>query len=471
VQAMLDDLRVNARRTSFLLLGVLAILFVYISYIQLVESEFLSTNALNRRSIEAAAQIKRGSIVDRNGKVLAFSERGQDDRYERRYPYGPILANIIGYTDIKYGTTGIENSYNGELSGVINPLHFFGPIANLWTAKTGNNVIMTIDTNLEEVAYKALGNRRGAVVALDPKSGAVLAMVSKPGFDPKTLDRDWVTIATDKESRLMNRAVQGLYPPGSTLKVMIAEAALAEKITDTKKTFVCEGSLKIGSDYELTEAHHHAHGKVDLKEALAVSCNITFGTLALELGRDRMAETFTRYGFDRLSGVDLVEMPSRLPDFGHLGDGDLAQTGIGQGSLLVTPLKMAMLAAVFANKGVMMTPYLVGKITDTDGAIIQEVSSKEFLKPTSQELAQTVGKMMVAVVNDGTGSAAGLKGIQVAGKTGTAENPHGASHAWFIGFAPANDPKIAVAVIIENAGAGGEEAAPVAREIFARALR
>jgi peptidoglycan glycosyltransferase len=468
---MLNDLRSNVRKTGVILLGLLAILLCYVSYIQVLEAGFLAGHPLNRRSLEAAAKIERGQILDRRGDRLAYSEADSSGRFERQYPYGAIVAHVIGYSSDKYGTTGMESAYNGYLSGAASPQRLFGPITNLWTVKAGNNIVLTIDGDLQEIAYRALGNQRGAVVAIDPRTGAILAMASKPSFDPNNIDNQWSTVANAPTSPLLNRAVQGLYPPGSTLKVMIADAALSEKIIDLKKTFECNGALKIGPDYELTEINHKAHGKVDLEDALRVSCNVTFGTLALDLGRSRMAKTFDRYGFTRPLGEDIGEAASRLPDFGRLSDGDLAQTGIGQASLLVTPLRMAMLAATIANRGVMMAPYLVSRITAPDGTVIKDFSPKEFLTATSPTLAGTVSRMMTTVVNAGTGYAARISGVSVAGKTGTAENPHGESHAWFIGFAPADNPQIAIAVIVENGGSGGEVAAPIARQVMAAALR
>ncbi|MDR3564843.1 MAG: penicillin-binding transpeptidase domain-containing protein [Negativicutes bacterium] len=434
---MLDDLRRKVRMISLLLMGLLVLLFVYVSYVQVIQSNFLAGHPLNHRSVEAAAKIERGQIIDRQGKKLAYSEVDADGKYQRYYPFGAVTAHAVGYSSAKYGTTGVESVYNGDLSGAASPQHRFGPISNLWTAKAGNNLTLTIDAAIQEAAYWALGNRRGAVVVLNPRTGAILAMVSKPGFNPATIDDDWDSVATAANGPLLNRAVQGLYPPGSTLKVMIADAALTEKIADTKRTFTCEGSLKIGPDYELTESNHQAHGKIDLEEALAVSCNVTFGQLSLELGRNRMAKTFERYGFSRPLSGDLQEVASRLPDFSNLSDGDLAQSGIGQSSLLVTPLRMAMLAAGIANKGVMMKPYLVNKITAGDGSTVTAFAPEPFLTVTTPVLADTVGRMMVSVVNEGTGYAARVPGVRVAGKTGTAENPHGAPHACFMGFAPA----------------------------------
>jgi peptidoglycan glycosyltransferase len=346
-----------------------------------------------------------------------------------------------------------------------------GAISQLFASGAGNNVMLTINAKLQQVAYQSLGTNRGSIVALSPKTGAILAMVSRPSFDPNRLETDWNNISQSASSVLLNRASQGLYPPGSIIKVLMAETALVEQDTNKKREFNCNGTLKIGPDYVLSESGNKAHGKVNLEEALAVSCNITFGQLALDLGRTKMAKTFERYGFTQPLNGDFLESSGKLPDFSKLGDGDLAQTGIGQGSLLVTPLRMAMLASTFANKGIMMKPYLVQRITAPDGTVIRETSPIKWLSPVAPNLADQVAHMMVTVVEEGTGGGAAIRGVEVAGKTGTAENPHGSPHAWFIGFAPAENPQIAVAVIVENAGSGGSVAAPIARQILAQALR
>jgi peptidoglycan glycosyltransferase len=468
---MLDNLRVSIRRVAFALIGLLAVLFSYLSYIQVIRSDFYAGHPLNRRTAAAAEKVERGAVYDRRGERLAYSERDEEGRFVRRYPYGAITAHVVGYSSARYGQAGVESAFNGELSGMTNPVRRFGPVTALWAAKAGNSVTLTIDAGLQETAYRALGNRRGAVVAIDPCSGAVLAMVSRPAFEPEALDQQWQEIVGAAGSPLLNRAVQGLYPPGSTLKVLVAEAALTEKITDNRQKYDCQGSLKIGPDYVLNESNGVAHGKVDLEEALAVSCNVTFGRLALELGRTRMAKAFDRFAFARPLEGELGETASRLPDFGKLGDGDLAQTGIGQGSLLVTPLRMAMLAAAFADKGTILRPFLVSRVTAPDGAVLRQFGGAEFAAATSPATAAEVRRMMQSVVRDGTGYAARIGGVKVAGKTGTAENPHGAPHAWFIGFAPADEPVVAVAVVVENGGGGGDVAAPIARQIMARALR
>lgn len=463
------DMVANIRKAALFLLGLLVVLLVYLTYIQVVKGDFLASHPLNRRNSEAARYIQYGMIIDRNGEKLAYSEKN-GDVFKRKYPYGAIAANVVGYDSPKYGRAGIESTYHGDLTGMNSPLRHVGPISRLWSKTAGNTVVLTLDAKLQEAAYQALGERRGAIVVMSPKTGAILAMVSKPSFNPNLLEEQWGKISAGDNSPLLNRAAAGLYPPGSIIKVMMAEAALSEKITDKKHTIHCDGALKVPPDYVLEESGHKAHGDLNLEEALAVSCNVTFGTLALELGGKRVAKTFERYGFKRSIGSELQEAQSHLPDFNSLGNGDLAQTGIGQGSLLVTPLRMAMLAGAFANKGIIMKPYMVQKITDSDGSVIKEIVPEEWLTPTSPQLAAAIQNMMVSVVNEGTGSGAGLSGIQVAGKTGTAENPHGDSHAWFIGSAPADNPEVVIAVIIENAGSGGSIAAPIAGRILGKAL-
>lgn len=464
------DMARHIQKSAFFLIGLLVVLFVYLSYIQVIQSNFLAAHPLNRRNLEAARHIEYGQIIDRHGNKLAYSVKDEAGLYERRYPYGEIFAHVVGYDTPKYGKAGLEAAYSGYLSGSLNPENQLGAISHLFKVTKGNNIKLTLDSSLQETAYKALGNRRGAVVALSPRTGAVLALVSKPSFDPEAVESTWQAISNDKESPFVNRTINGLYPPGSTIKVMMAEAALYEGIITPNKKINCTGTLKIGSDYTLTDINKKAHGNINLEEALTVSCNTEFGVIALQLGRDKIAKTFERYGFNQVIDNGFQESRTKLPAFTKLSDGDLAQTGIGQGSLLVTPLRMAMLASSFANHGIIMKPYLVSEITAPEGALLKKYSEEKWLT-LDAKTADIVKKMMVSVVRNGTGKNAQLYGTSVAGKTGTAENPHGDDHSWFIGFAPADNPQIAIAVIVENAGAGSTVASPIAREVFAQFLR
>lgn len=460
----------NIRITAYVIIGMLCVLFIYVSYLQTVKSSFLAEHPLNQRIAEANKKIRPGEILDRHNEKLAYSEDDGNGSFKRYYPYGTLTAHVVGYNSNQYGKTGVEAVYGAYLSGMEFPLSHWGAVSQALRPKQGANVILTIDAALQETAYKALGNHRGAVVALNPRTGEILAMVSKPGFNPNTIDEDGQSIFQSPEGLLVNRATQGLYPPGSILKVMIAEAALKENIANLDTVFSCQGTLQIGKDYTLTEADGSRHGDINLEKALAVSCNITFATLALDLGNKRMEKIFERYGFLTPLEGDFQESLSHLPDFANLGSGDLAQTGIGQGSFLTTPLRMALLASAFANQGVIMKPYLVSQIQDAAGNLIKKSAPAEWLTPMDASRAETIKKMMTTVVSEGTGSAAALKDKPVAGKTGTAENPHGKPHAWFIGFAPADNPQIVVAVIVENAGSGGQVAAPIARQVLAQGL-
>jgi len=431
---MRTDVCRQIRHVAFALLGLMVILIVYVSYLQVIESALLTGHPLNRRSVEIARRVERGQIFDRHGKVLAKSERDAEGIYRRHYFYAEAFAHVIGYDSGRYGKAGVEGSFNGHLSGLINS-GGLGAITKLWPPKAGNNLHLTLDVRLQQVAYEALGSYRGSIVALNPATGEILAMVSKPSFNPNRLEEDWDTLVNNSNSPLFNRATQGLYPPGSTAKVITAESALKERIVQPNTIFDCNGTLPLGSDYVLREAGQVAHGKVNLIQALAVSCN-----------------------------------RPQLPDFSSLTDGEVAQVGIGQG-VLVTPLRMALTAAAIANNGVIMKPYIVMQITAPEGNIVEQFRPQPWLKPVSSQQAAQIKEAMVKTVSFGTGRAVRITGIQVAGKTGSAENPQGDTHAWFIGFAPAEKPEIAVAVIVENAGSGGSVAAPIARKVMAAALR
>ncbi|CUH94221.1 hypothetical protein P22_0287 [Propionispora sp. 2/2-37] len=465
-----NTLSENIRTAAYVIIGMLCVVFIYVSYLQTVKSSFLAEHPLNQRITEANKKIHPGEIRDRHNEKLAYSEEDGKGSFRRYYPYGALTAHVVGYNSKQYGKTGVEAVYGAYLSGTQSPFSHWGAISQAFRPEQGANVILTIDTALQETAYNALGNYRGAVVALNPHTGEILAMASKPGFNPNTIDENGQDIFQSPDGLLINRATQGLYPPGSTLKVMMAEAALKENIANLDTVFSCQGTLQIGKDYTLTEADGSRHGDINLEKALAVSCNITFGTLALNLGNKRMEKTFERYGFTTPLNSDFQESLSHLPDFADLSSGDLAQTGIGQGSFLTTPLRMALLASAFANRGGIMKPYLVSQVQDANGNMIEKNAPTEWLTPIDAGLAEKIKEMMITVVSEGTGSAAALKDALVAGKTGTAENPHGKPHAWFIGFAPADNPQIVVAVIVENAGSGGQVAAPIARQVLAQGI-
>jgi peptidoglycan glycosyltransferase len=467
---MNDRIRRQIRIIAISIISLLVLLFAHIASIQIIHHDFWLTHNLNKRAQLAAGGTERGRIFDRRGEILAQSIPGKAGSYTREYPYSAIFAPLIGYESITYGRAGLEAAYNADLAGYRHPWQQLGPIARLLNPKSGNSLSLTVDANLQQQAYRILGNRRGAIVVLDIKTGAILISVSKPSFVPNAIEKEWNTISTANDSPLLNRTVQGLYPPGSIVKVMIADAALRKSTTNLNRSFNCEGQLKVSPDYVLHESGNAIHGKVTLEQALAVSCNVTFGSLAIELGRSQVSSTYERFGFSQVI-EELGEVSSRVPEFNNLGNGDLAQTGIGQSSLLTTPLKMATIAAAFANKGIIMKPYIVDKILSAENDVLFQTQPQEWLRATTAENAAKVAAMMETVVKQGTGKPANAYSVSVAGKTGSAENPHGDAHAWFIGFAPVKDPQFAIAVVIENAGSGGAAAAPVAGQILSYAVR
>ncbi|WP_110952917.1 peptidoglycan D,D-transpeptidase FtsI family protein [Anaerosinus massiliensis] len=467
-----DDVKNNIFKVAVFLFSWILILIFYITYIQIVMGTEISNHPLNKRNTEYASNIQRGNIIAYDGTILAYSEKKLDGGYIRKYPLKEITAHIVGFESAKLGNTGIEAGYNSYLSGTGEFNTHWGAIQKLIKKEHGYNIVLTIDTKLQEIAARSLGDRNGAIIVLNPKNGAILAMVSRPGFDPNSIDQSWDKIQNDTSAVLLNRGTQGLYPPGSIFKTVILEAALTEDKNIVNATFNCPGYLKISDDYTLFEDHHAVHGNLSLKEALTVSCNTTFATLALKLGPTKLDAAFQRFGFGKaLESKDFTESQIKLPPLGELNNGDLSQIGIGQGQLLVTPLRMALVTSAFANNGTIMRPHLLHEIRTVDGDIIKEFHNEKWLEVTNKETSNIISEFMESVVQNGTGSAARIQNIRVAGKTGTAENSQGQSHAWFIGFAPLESPEIVVVVLVENSGSGGKVAAPIAKKIISSALK
>jgi penicillin-binding protein A len=465
------NIKKNIMYSAIFMFSCFFILVVYITYLQVLKSNALANNPLNMRAFQMEKNIQRGTMLDRTGKKIAFSERIKTGFYHRVYPYADMMAPVSGYLGENIGNAGIEGYANAALSGQNNPWSRFGPIAQLFSSNRGNDVKLTINVDVQKIAYDALGNRKGAIVVINSKTGAIIAMVSRPSFDPNTVEEDWGALIQNQEGLLLNRVSQGLYPPGSTLKPMIADAALKEKVTDQQEIFDCKGFLKINDSYTLHESHNEVHGSVNLREALTVSCNTTFATLAMRLGESNLEKTFKRFGFTKEIDNEIAEASIQLPQFSKLSEGEICQVGIGQSTVLVTPLRMAMLASAFANQGKIMKPYLIDEIISPSGVIIDRSKNEVWLEATTAERANIIRGFMDNVVTNGTGHAAFVKGIDVAGKTGTAENSSGADHAWFIGSAKLPKEDISFAIIIENSGGGGTEAAPIAKELIMNMLK
>ncbi|HHV61842.1 MAG TPA: peptidoglycan glycosyltransferase [Firmicutes bacterium] len=489
-------------------------LAIGLAYIVGWRGDYLATHVRNPRQIAIEKSIERGGIYAANGEALAgnrpfqkphdvqrpHGDAARRDEGSARVYFGPTsLVHIVGYNHDRYGKTGVELAFNHQLLGL--PRGFLrtpGLIPGLGFGSRqpqgvkqrgkprGNDIILTIDPQLQAVAEAALGHRNGAVVVLDPATGAVLASASYPAFDANRLDVVWPDIIQDPSSPFINRATSGLYPPGSVFKIIVASAAIETGLIGPNDIFVCSGSIDVNGR-KISCPGGRAHGRVNLASALALSCNVAFIQVARKIGGKTLSDFARRFGFNREIPFDLHVNESRFPAFrgegsagGSAGAGDgarddenlLAEAAIGQGTVLATPLHMAMIASAIANRGVMMRPYVVSQVRrGGSGETLWRYVPARLARPVSVSTAAKVKDLLVAAVESGTGWRAGLDGMSVAGKTGTAQNPKGAPHAWFVGFAPAANPRVAISVIVENGGAGGSVAAPIARRVLDFALR
>jgi peptidoglycan glycosyltransferase len=409
----------------------------------------------------------RGEIVARDGTPLAFSRAGK-----RVYPLGTTTAHIVGYASPRYGTAGLEDAFDRVLTA---RRANDGPLAELESLASGDRIAPVgarLVTTLDIVVQKALASAldrhgRAAGVVLDPRTGAVLAIAAAPVFDPNALDAHWKTLIADPASPLLDRSTQGLYPPGSTFKIVTAAEALDAGVVTPNTRFLDTGGLNVGG-FTIRNDAGEVTGEQNLTGAFALSSNVDFADIALRLGVDRWFEYAARWALGGPVNFDVPVARDRLPAKQDVSRSVLAQLGFGQASLLVTPMRMALVAATIAARGRTPRPYVVRSIAGGDARLA--TANEQLAQPLSADTAHIVRDMMVAVVQHGTGTSAALPGVTVAGKTGTATNPHGPAHSWFVCFAPAEAPRVVVAVIVENAGYGAAVAAPIARDVLRVAL-
>lgn len=475
------------RRVGTVLVLALIVVFVQLNYVQIFAAQEIANRDENIRSLLAQYSIKRGDIVSVDGDQLATSKATDDKlKFRRTYPGGELYAHLTGYYSLVFGTGGIERSYNGQLlgeSGVISMQDIEDRF--LGSGEQGDDVVLTVDSQLQETARSSLGDQQGAVVALDPNTGEVRAMWSNPSYDPAPLgshDPDRIRDYWDSldpqspTSPLVSRSTSRGYPPGSTFKVVTAAAALESGRVNPSTTFPDPVELELPlTDETLTNFTNTActgAGQIALFDALRISCDTTFGILGLRL-HDQVRETAEAFGFNSEIPFDVGTERSTFPDVPDDRAPLRAFAGIGQGDVVATPLQMALVAATIANDGEVPRPRLVREVIDASGGIVTRYSPETLGRAVSSQTAQQLTDMMVAVVENGTGTTAQIEGLKVAGKTGTAQTVEGAApHAWFITFAPADDPQLAVAVIVENGGTLGSEAtgaqvaAPVAKAML-----
>lgn len=436
-------------------------LTLYLVYFQLFKAKTLAEDSHNRRLWLNEDLIQRGSIFDRNDNIIAYSQRDNQGKQRRIYNYPLASSTITGYSSTSYGKTGLEKSYNRQLLAISN--ENFSQFRKMVVKNdTGYDLHLSVDQNIQNIVYNYLANYKSACVIMNPKTGEILAMVSTPTFNPNSLDNDWNNLIQNNDGRLINRATLGLYRPGSVFKIISAASIIDNKLDQTYE----DTGSEIVQGFEIKNYDDQVFGNLDLRNAFIYSVNTYFAKKSVDMGQEKLQATSEKFLFNKDYDFDLDKNNSKIP-FKDLNKADLAMTGFGYGKTQVTPLHMAMITSAIANDGVMVSPRLVNKVTNKDGKIISESKTKNLSVVTSPETAGTIRDMMVDVVNKGTATEAFLQSVQIAGKTGTADKADGKIDAWFVGFAPAYDPKIAIALVIEDSqGTGGQVAAPIAREIM-----
>ncbi|MFC8502129.1 peptidoglycan D,D-transpeptidase FtsI family protein [Pedococcus sp. NPDC057267] len=478
------------RRLSTVVALLFSTLLVSTTLIQFVQAKSLDERPGNRRTLLATYARERGQILV-GGAPIAKSVPSKDElKWLRTYPKKDLYAHVTGYYSFTYGAGGgIEGAEDSLLSGASDKL-FYRRVSDILTGKeqTGASLELTLNPKAQAAADQALGNQRGAVVALNPKTGEILALVSHPSYDPSVLSSHdtatvvaaWKKLLADGNAPLVDRAIAGnLYPPGSTFKIVTTAAALESGKFTEESQVPGPATLDLPqTTVNLPNDDRRPCGpndKTSLTHALEISCNTAYGWLGMQVGADAFRAQAAKFGIgDRLS-IPMTVTPSSVPD--QLNQPQLAQSAIGQYDVRVTPLQMAMVAAAIANKGIVMKPYLVSKVTSSDLETIDEAQPEQMSQAVSANTAAALTRMMQAVVKSGTGTAAQINGVDVAGKTGTAQHATGQPpHAWFISFAPAQDPAVAVAVVVEDGGNAGSEAfggrvaAPIAKAVMEAVL-
>jgi penicillin-binding protein A len=477
---------VNAPISRLLLLVLLLFATVvgFTSYWSVIDAENLRENPENRRLLLEEAQIERGTITSSDGELIAESVpvgSGEQQFFERRYPTGNLFGHPVGYYFLDRGRSGIELEHDAELAG--RKAEFLTILEELeGQAQEGSDITLTINAEAQRIAYESLAGQIGAVVAIEPDTGAVRVMASNPPFDPAGVqdEKTFKALNRAEDSPLLNRATQSGYEPGSTMKVVTATAALDSGEFTPDTTLNGDSGVEI-SGVPLANSGGEDFGTIDMTTALTNSVNTYWAQVGEQLGNDTMFEYMDRFGFNEDPPIDYPPSelnPSGVYDGGNLLDADdsidVGRMAIGQERLLVTPLQMAMVAAAVANGGKLVEPNFLQSVTDPDGRTTDELDADVASTVMSEETAATLTEMMTNVTQEGTASGLTVAGAdEFAGKTGTAEVDveGGINRGWFIGFAPTEDPQIAVAAVIERtSGFGGETAGPIATDVMAALL-
>jgi peptidoglycan glycosyltransferase len=470
----------QVRRVAFVVCGLFVALFLQLNYVQVVAAHRLANDPRNIRQAVRDYSRPRGRIISADGEVIAESVPADDEfKLQRRYPLGALFGHVTGFFSFTYGTTGVEHQYNSDLAGHTTRLRDLRD--QLIGKDTTGTVVLSMTVKAQELAQKALNHRRGSVVVMNPKTGEVIALYSEPSFDPNPLaghHQHEVADAFDAFNKdpaqpMLARSYRERFPPGSTFKVITATTALEEQAATPDTGFPVLRSLKLPqSDKSIANFGNKACGGT-LEQSFTVSCNTTFASLGLTLG-EKLLDGMERFGVTDSIPFDLPAVRSAAPAPGTFKRNNpaFALAAIGQGDVATPPLQMALVASAVANGGKIMAPHVVHEVRDIDGNVVRTNNPDVWKTAMSSATADTMKQFMTGVVDHGTATLARIPGIKVAGKTGTAQAPGGPPHAWFIGFAPADDPQFAICVLVERGGnlgdeaTGGRVAAPVAGQIL-----
>lgn len=448
-------------RIFFIIIGMFILLGASVFKIIVFDSKTMITNPYNPRINASDNSIKRGSIKDINGDILAYSEK-EGETYVRYYNDGVYSAHILGY--VGAGKSGLEAAQNFTLQKINNET--FQRVSAFLTGNEveGNSIVLTVDKYLQKIATDLLRTNNGSVVVIEVKTGRVMAMANKPNYDPQTVAKNWDLLKENEDGPLVNRAAQGIYTPGSIFKIITATAAMRNLDLEDGFNYECKGEADFGGRiircYNAT-----AHGELNFDTAFEKSCNCYFAELGKRIGSEKLRETAEELGFNSSFTFDLNSVKSNVLIEKDSTLSELVETSIGQGRTTVTPLFMASITAAIANNGLQMKPYLIDHVESYKEKTISQNVPEPIGKIFTEKEAESLKKVMVDVVNNGTGKNAQSEYFQVAGKTGTAQNPNGNDHLWFVGFAPAEEPEYAVAVVLENAD-GSMNPAVLARKML-----
>lgn len=466
-------------RTVFLFTALFAVLIGNITYIQVIKASEYQDMPSNNHTINKARFIKRGSIITADGLTLAESIQQADGTYARSYPNGNLAAHVVGYYSQQYGTMGIENTQNDTLTGSKDYSSWQNALNSLaGISEPGNSVQLTIDSRIQRAAEQALAGRVGAIVALDPRNGAVLAWASAPTFDNTNIQAaiEAANASGGADTSMYDRATLALYTPGSTFKVLTLASALENGLATLDTTYDSPGRMEIGGA-DVVSIGERGHGKISLAKAFALSSNTVFGQVADGLGAEKLVATARAFGYGQQLGLDFTTAASVMPNPEEMTEWELAWAGagqpVGQGHTpgpQATVMQNALMAATIANNGIAMNPYVVSQILAPDGTVLKTTRGRSLGQAVSSGTAAQVKQAMLDVVQNGTGSAAAIAGVKVAGKTGTAETNNPNANSTFVGFAPYNTPTVAIAVVIEQNAKGEETAAAVGGQVLRAAL-